>query len=193
MVVAVHLVALRFTERLEVAVVEGSDLLGLPGGLVDAATESIEDAVQRVRQDTLGIGGPIVQLATFGAIDRDPSMRVISVTWLTLCPPDTRGHFVPLTTSLTQDHGEMIQTALRRVRGWSRTDRPLRLLPDLFTLTEAQGVYEAVLGAPLDRRNFRAWLRDGLVEESGQQRQGRGRPARLFRRTKASSVQGSSK
>jgi 8-oxo-dGTP diphosphatase len=58
-----------------------------------------------------------------------------------------------------------------------------QLLPETFTLGELQEVYEAVLGTPLDTRNFRRdVLAAGVVEAVGRSRTaGRGRPARLYR------------
>lgn len=59
----------------------------------------------------------------------------------------------------------------------------LQLLPEVFTLGELQGVYEAVLGHDLDTRNFRRdVLGAGIVEPTGESRaDGPGRPAGLFR------------
>jgi 8-oxo-dGTP diphosphatase len=59
----------------------------------------------------------------------------------------------------------------------------LQLLPGCFTLGQLQEVYEAVLGIPLDTRNFRRdVLAAGVVEPVGQVRSdGRGRPAQLYR------------
>lgn len=50
----------------------------------------------------------------------------------------------------------MVQTALNILRHNISTE-PLgfKLLPDLFTLTQLQHVYEAVLGSEIDKRNFR--------------------------------------
>lgn len=58
-----------------------------------------------------------------------------------------------------------------------------QLLPETFTLGELQEVYEAVLGTPLDTRNFRRdVLAAGVVAPVGRSRTaGRGRPARLYR------------
>src|SRR5205814_1326535 len=58
------------------------------------------------------------------------------------------------------------------------------LLPERFTLSELQALAEAVLGEPLDRRNFRRKLKerdDLLVPAEGTRRQGRHRPAQLYR------------
>jgi 8-oxo-dGTP diphosphatase len=57
------------------------------------------------------------------------------------------------------------------------------LVPPRFTLTELQGVYEAVWGRRVDKRNFRArLLARGLVEPVARARRiGRHRPAQLYR------------
>jgi hypothetical protein len=58
-----------------------------------------------------------------------------------------------------------------------------QLLPDAFTLSDLQAVYEAILGEPLDARNFRRdVLAAGVVAPPERSRtEGRGRPARLSR------------
>ncbi len=58
-----------------------------------------------------------------------------------------------------------------------------QFLPDQFTLAELQSVYEAISQQPLDKRNFRRRLQasDHLVETGGIRRDGRHRPARLYR------------
>jgi 8-oxo-dGTP diphosphatase len=57
------------------------------------------------------------------------------------------------------------------------------LLPAEFTLSELQTLCEAILGYPLDRRNFRRKVQElGLVTPTrGIRREGRHRPAQLFR------------
>jgi hypothetical protein len=50
----------------------------------------------------------------------------------------------------------MVSKAISLLRRRIKTE-PLsfNLLPDLFTLTQLQHVYEAILGSPIDKRNFR--------------------------------------
>lgn len=87
--------------------------------------------------------------------------------------------------TLAFDHARIIELARQRLQERLLDPaRPARfeLVPQQFTLTELQHVYEAVLGRELDKRNFRARLQArGLVEEVGKRRVGRHRPAQLYR------------
>ena len=60
------------------------------------------------------------------------------------------------TPPLYSDHNEMVRQAIGLLRRRIATE-PLyfNLLPDLFTLTQLQHVYEAILGEEIDKRNFR--------------------------------------
>ena len=55
-------------------------------------------------------------------------------------------------------------------------------MPERFTLSELQQVYELILGEPLDKRNFRKRILSlGLVRETGKERKaGAHRPAKLY-------------
>ena len=57
---------------------------------------------------------------------------------------------------LYSDHNQMVSKAISLLRRRIKTE-PLsfNLLPDLFTLTQLQHVYEAILGCAIDKRNFR--------------------------------------
>jgi len=85
---------------------------------------------------------------------------------------------------LAFDHGEIVGVAVERLRARVR-HQPVgfNLLPEKFTLTELQGLYEAILGEGLDKRNFRKrvlalGMLTALPEE---RREGAHRPAQLFR------------
>lgn len=86
--------------------------------------------------------------------------------------------------AMASDHRRILATALGRLRGKLRY-RPVafELTPELFTLSELQGVVEAVTGVPLHKQNFRRALeRTGLVAATGQvQAETGGRPAELYR------------
>ena len=58
-----------------------------------------------------------------------------------------------------------------------------RLLPQSFTLSELQSVYELVLGRRLHKASFRRALQSALLVEPTEEwrSEGRGRPAQLFR------------
>jgi 8-oxo-dGTP diphosphatase len=55
-------------------------------------------------------------------------------------------------------------------------------MPERFTLGELQRVYEAILGEPQDKRNFRKRVMAyGCIEPTGEtRRNGNHRPAQLF-------------
>jgi 8-oxo-dGTP diphosphatase len=56
------------------------------------------------------------------------------------------------------------------------------LLPDMFTLNELRGLYEAILDRCIDRGTFqRKILKQGIVEQIDKRRDAMGRPAHLFR------------
>lgn len=83
---------------------------------------------------------------------------------------------------LAFDHGEIIQYGLERLRKKIEyTDISFNLMPELFTLTELQQVYETILDKPLLKANFRRKTAD-MVSETNQLRGDAGhRPSKLFR------------
>jgi 8-oxo-dGTP diphosphatase len=92
---------------------------------------------------------------------------------------------------LAFDHAEIVETALTRLRAkLGYTSVTYALLPEEFTLTELQTVYEIVLGRALDKRNFRKkMLAAGILEATPRQkRDGAHRPALLYRFTKREPV-----
>ncbi|MEL6445317.1 MAG: NUDIX domain-containing protein [Bacteroidota bacterium] len=178
---------------------------GFPGGLV-APTETAEQAAARLLRDKAGIDPETVyleQLHTFSAVDRDPRGRVVSVAYLGLttiaedvidtdaADSDTLysgsgARWQPMDDlpALAYDHDAMASVAGRRLRERLRATNLIgRLLPESFTLTILQDAFESLLGERLDRRNFRRRVQElGLVEPTGEERrEGRGRPAALFR------------
>jgi 8-oxo-dGTP diphosphatase len=56
-------------------------------------------------------------------------------------------------------------------------------MPESFTLSDLQAVYEIILRADIDKRNFRKWvLALERIEETGElHREGPHRPAKLYR------------
>ncbi len=167
----------------------------LPGVIV-RPQEQLEAAAQRALLQKGGVSGMYLeQLYTFGRPDRDPRLRVVSVAYLALCPAglvsaEAGVTFTAVTAlpTLAFDHSEIVSTALERLRGKvDYTDVALRLLPERFTLREAQGAWEAILGAPENKDSFRRSLvASGLVRPLGERQSEVGhRPAELYTRADA--------
>lgn len=145
----------------------GRDEWSLYGGFV-GEKESLENAANRVLYELTGLNGIYMkQVGAFGTIDRDPGERVISVAYCALINVDDYDKGLQKTHEaewvnleelprLYSDHNDMVRKAITLLRRRISSE-PLsfNLLPDLFTLTQLQHVYEAVLGEIIDKRNFR--------------------------------------
>ena len=84
---------------------------------------------------------------------------------------------------LAFDHAKIISYALERLKGKVEyTDLALHMMPEEFTLTQLQQVYEVILGKTLLKAAFRRKIAH-LVEETDSFTENEGhRPSRLFRR-----------
>ncbi len=168
----------------------------LPGGFVHI-DETLDEAARRELAEETGITNLFLeQLYTFGALERDPRERVVSVAYYALVrmsdhdvqaatdAADAAWFGVDELPTLGFDHEQILQVALERLRGKVRY-RPIgfELLPEMFTLTQLQRVYEAILGTELDKRNFRRKVqKTGLVVETGEvQKDVAHRAAQLYR------------
>ena len=139
----------------------------LYGGFV-REDESLVEAANRVLFTLTGLKDIYMkQVGAFGAIDRDPGERVITVAYCALINVKDyddnlrQEHGVEWVSinelpKLYSDHNEMVRKAVTLLRRRISTE-PLsfNLLPELFTLTQLQHVYEAILGEQIDKRNFR--------------------------------------
>ncbi len=153
----------------------------LYGGFV-GAEENLQDAANRVILELTGMKGLYIrQVGAYGKVDRDPGERVISIAYCALINVvdyDDRLRkehgleWVSLSElpHLYSDHNVMIKDAIQQIRRRINTE-PLsfRLLPELFTLTQLQRVFEAVLGEEIDKRNFRKRIKDiDFIEKTDQ-------------------------
>lgn len=168
----------------------------LPGGFV-RVEETLDEAVRRELEEEAGLRQVFLeQLYTFGDVMRDPRERVVSVAYYALVKQaahvtrastdadDAQWFSIAKVPALAFDHATILSTALNRLRGKLRY-QPVgfELLPEKFTLSQLQHLYETVLGKAIDKRNFRKKVLgfDFLEPLDETRRDGPHRPAQLFR------------
>lgn len=168
----------------------------LPGGFVQM-DESLDEAARRELEEETGVAGVYLeQLYTFGRVDRDPRERVITVAYYALVPSDKLqlraatdaeavGWFaMDDMPKLAFDHADIIALAHQRlVAKLDYSTLAFGFMPEKFTLSELQEVYEIILQQGLDKRNFRKWVLalEQIEETDEESRTGQHRPARLYR------------
>ncbi len=168
----------------------------LPGGFLEIDEELEQCAIRELREETGIEGVYLEQLYTFGTPGRDPRERIISVTYFALTRSDSlspkaasdaaRVAWFPVNDlpELAFDHAEILQLARHRlVAKLHYSTIAFQLLPERFTLSQLQSVYEILLDEPLDKRNFRkTMLARGILTETGElARSGNHRPAKTYR------------
>jgi 8-oxo-dGTP diphosphatase len=167
----------------------------IPGGFV-LDGESLDTAALRELREETGVADVYLeQLYSFGEPGRDPRGRVVTVAYFALIAServsvaggsdatDARWWEVGRQPDLAFDHDKILAYAVQRLRGKiGYTAVGLELLPEKFTLTELQQVYEAILGEKLDKRNFRRRIESlGLLKALDEYAPlASGRPAQLY-------------
>ena len=168
----------------------------LPGGFVQVE-ETIDEAARRELREETGLGDVYLeQLYTFGDVRRDPRERVVSVAYYALVAlgrhelhaasdaSSAAWFCVSDLPSLAFDHDKIVATAVSRLKGKVRY-QPIgfELLPEKFTLSQLQHLYEVILERKLDKRNFRKKIlgMDLLVELEEIEQDVAHRAARLYR------------
>ena len=137
------------------------------GGFVRQG-EGLDEAANRVLYELTGLDKIYMEeLQSYGAVDRDPAGRVISVAYYALIPAKefseaTSNKFGATWFSLKDlpplimDHGMMVEKGLRRLKRRAAS-QPIgfELLSREFTMPQLQALYEAIYQEELDKRNFR--------------------------------------
>jgi 8-oxo-dGTP diphosphatase len=173
------------------------DMWAIPGGFIRLA-ETLDEAAQRVLYERTHVENVYLeQLYSFSNPNRYPNARVITVTYFALiCSDelklshdpniDIRGlkwQSVYNLPPLAFDHENIIKFALKRLRErLEYSNIAFQLLPEKFTLTDLQKVYEIIMNRPLDKRNFRKKMisLNILNELEEYTKSSSKRPARLY-------------
>ncbi|HLX83921.1 MAG TPA: NUDIX domain-containing protein [Terriglobales bacterium] len=166
----------------------------IPGGFVLDGENLDQAALRELREETGVADVYLEQLYSFGDVERDPRGRIVTVAYFALISTGrplragtdaSEADWWPIDRlpSLAFDHDKILAYALERLRNkLEYTTVGFQLLPEKFTMTELQEIYEAILGKKLDKRNFRrklALLK--ILKALPEYRRGGQRPARLYK------------
>ena len=174
-------------------------MFALPGGFV-GHSESPEQTAERKLREKTGVGSVhLEQLRTYASPDRDPRGWLPSIAYMALVPPqalpderpadrDASWHPLDALPELALDHARIVDDGLWRLRARVADKEWFMrvaggLLPEVFTLREAQRLYEAIGGEEVDPANFRRDVKaTGSLTDTGKRRtEGPGRPGTLYR------------
>lgn len=133
--------------------------------------EDVEEAAKRVLAEITGLENVFMeQLGAYGAAERDPGYRTISIAQYALIRindydkklVESHGaHWFEINEvpGLVLDHDKMLADGLQKLRRKARY-QPIgfELLPEKFTIPQLQKLYEVIYQKELDGRNFRKKL-----------------------------------
>ncbi|MFZ9045973.1 MAG: NUDIX hydrolase [Cyclobacteriaceae bacterium] len=152
---------------------------GLPGGWI-TYNESLDQAASRLLFLLTGLDNIFLdQLKAFGAVNRFPERRVVTVAYYSMIrttatklvagytASDVKWFAIHDTPALMYDHQEIVSFAKKQLHIKVRQE-PIgfNLLPEKFTLFQLQQLYESTLQVKLDKPNFRRKiLKIGLLED----------------------------
>lgn len=168
----------------------------IPGDLV-SPDEDISAATMRVLHDLTGL--PTIyleQLNTFGAVDRHPMGRVVTVVYYALLDKNlynpqpaswaSEAYWKNLDElgEMAFDHKSIVNKAIEQLQ-YKVQHQPIgfELLPEEFTLAQMQHLYETILNTSFDKGNFRKKIisMNLLIALDKMQKEVRHRPARMYR------------
>jgi 8-oxo-dGTP diphosphatase len=172
----------------------------LPGSFL-RERERLADAVLRSLREKAGISGRVPrQLHVFDDPARDDRGWVLSVAHVGVVPLAALEEALKsdgvrlasvsgepeLIAGLPYGHAEIVAKAVERLRAaYAESPDPGALLDEPFTLKELRDLHEVVAGTSLMRDTFRRFMEPKLAG-TGQMSDGtRGRPSRLWKRTRA--------
>lgn len=149
-----------------------------PGGFMKM-DETAEECARRELEEETGLkSASVEQFHTFTSVNRDPRERVITVAHYALVRlSEVKGGDDAASAkwfshdeipSLAFDHDHILRLALKVLKERICFE-PIgfELLPEVFTMTELQNLYEAILEVKFDRRNFyNKMLKLGILVEA---------------------------
>lgn len=173
-------------------------LMALPGDFLDANVSIYDSAKSTLKKITNLNDIYLEQIRTFGETNRYPGKRVITISYYALINIENYSPQAGYTAEklewhdinklsevdLAFDHRQIIESAHKRLKRRVRHE-PIgfNLLPEEFSLTNLQQVYEAILQVELNKRNFRTKLNQMklLINTGEKQQKVAHKPAVLYR------------
>lgn len=149
-----------------------------PGGFMQI-DETVEECARRELEEETGLkNASVEQFYTFSDVNRDPRERVITVAHYALVRlSEVKGGDDAASAqwfaeseipSLAFDHDRILRMARNSLKERICFE-PIgfELLPEVFTMSELQNLYEAILEVKFDRRNFyNKMLKLGILTEA---------------------------
>lgn len=190
-------------DKLKIVLIERDEhpyknMLSLPGVFV-GADETLDEAALRGIKEETGLSDIYFeQLYTWGDVERDPRMRIISVSYLSLVPSEKINLMAGKRTvsvalydvdellstdrQLAFDHRKIIEYARERIKNKVEyTQIAYELLPEEFTLPQLQKAHEILLGKTLYKTGFRRKVTP-MIEETERMTSGDAhRPSKYYR------------
>lgn len=173
-------------------------LMALPGDFLDENVSIYDSAKSTLRKITNLNDIYLEQIRAFGETKRYPGKRVITISYYALINIENYTPQAGYTAEklewcdinklseldLAFDHRQIIESAHKRLKRRVRHE-PIgfNLLPEEFSLTNLQQVYEAILQVELNKRNFRTKLNQMklLIDTGKKQQKVAHKPAVLYR------------
>ena len=190
-------------DALKILMVERSEepfanMPALPGVFVGINETLDEAAVRGIREEAGLEDIYFEQLYSFGEVERDPRMRIISVAYMALVPIEKLNFHAGQRTlsaklvdvkellesdeKVAFDHKKIIEYGRWRLANKVEyTKIAFHLVGEEFTLPNLQKVYEILLGKSLYKANFRKKIAP-MIEETDRSTSGDAhRPSKLYR------------
>lgn len=164
------------------------DWWALPGYLI-GDDESLDQSASRILHELTGLSDVYMeQYYAFGEVGRHPQGRVVTIAYYAMLRLGGDKALRPLTNyakkaqwininelpKLAFDHQHIYDKGLEKIkRRIKHLPIAFELLPEKFTLTQVQNVYELILGKKLDKRNFRKKILSfGVLKELDEKQKG---------------------
>ena len=165
-----------------------------PGGFLEMDENALDCARRELEEETGLKEAYVEQLHTFTDVNRDPRERVVTIAYYMLVKTDkvkggddaAKAQWFPVgdIPQLAFDHDRILRMATSRLKEQMHTEPVgFELLPETFTMSDLQNLYESVLEVHFDQRHFSSKiLQLGILDEAGEvSSEISSKPAKIYR------------